>query len=527
MLSTYARSRVPLFNSSSFLKNNKAFLSQFQCFLEPKIDNQAQRFKQHHLIQSWIRHNRKKNHQTLAYMMPPMIEFVMGFEDFNQYYLRYPCNTQTPNSLEEVINAHTYEDATHSRLFLKDWDTLGVDTLLSWKYSDYMHSIMTTWDATMKKQGLKLYRLAYYHPYPFERFALMETIETAGKTFFSATVNLAEDLSLRSGKTYPYFGKYHLDLENGHLQNEAVFFQSKEDETLILEKKELSNRYKKNVDDFVCQEIIASLVKEVGDIFFDTFTVWHDSAIKFSKNSDFYTDLFQKETKNYFLNRSNLKKKYNHDHWMTFYSKSMFSFLQNDIFQYGFSSIENHVIYRKLSNAREIIPKIFARFALIDFLGAAFVCRFNEWSVIDCPKGNFLKELSMAMSGVGDALIHDWKVLGLDSMEANLEISQILSFKFFDQQSNLHRQHFSEWFKDLLCYPDPLIQSFVLYATVVIYQTFLKSFSPLLGSELNSSSLTLLNDRWFQDFHRCFQKEMIFWETQLSTQQKKLFFSRY
>lgn len=521
MISIYSKSRLLLFNSSFLSRNNKALMSRFKSFLEPKIHDQAQRFKQHDLIQTWIRSNRKRPHQTLVCMTPAMIEFVMGFEDFNQYYLRYP-DTQTQTSFEKVINAHTYEDATHSRLFLKEWDTLEVDSLLDWKYSDYMHSVMTTFDATMKRQGLKLYRLAYYHPYPFERFALMETIETAGKVFFSATVDLAEDLSLYSGKTYPYFGPYHLALENGHLQNEAVFFQAEADKALILQKKELLKRYEKNGNDFACQEVMSSLIKEVGHIFFDTFTVWHDTAMKFSKNASFYTDLFQKETRSHFFNKISQKRKYIGEYGLTFYSKPVLNFLQNDILQDGFSSIENHTVYRKLSAAKEITPKIFSSFALIDILGTAFVCRFNEWTVTDCPEGNFLKELAIAISEVGNALIHDWKVLDLDEMELNSKTSQVLSFKFFEQQSNQHRQHFSEWFKGLLRHPDPLIQSFVLYATIVVYQIFLKSFASLLNSALCSSSLILLNDRWFQDFHHRFQRKMIVLETQLSVQQKEI-----
>eukprot|EP00463_Aulacantha_scolymantha_P000192 TRINITY_DN1108_c0_g1_i1.p1 TRINITY_DN1108_c0_g1~~TRINITY_DN1108_c0_g1_i1.p1 ORF type:complete len:123 (+),score=7.85 TRINITY_DN1108_c0_g1_i1:305-673(+) len=121
--------------------------------------------------------------KTLGMVAPLMIVFVMGFKDYNEYYLRYPQHKDN-TAFESVINSHTVEDASHSALFLGDWKELGEDTLLGWQCSDFMSSVMSHYDERMKRQGLTLYFLAYENPHPFARFALMETVETAGKSFF-------------------------------------------------------------------------------------------------------------------------------------------------------------------------------------------------------------------------------------------------------------------------------------------------------------------------------------------------------
>ena len=62
--------------------------------------------------------------------MPSMITFTMGFRDLNKWVLRYPLAT---DELQRGINIHTFEDQTHSRLFLQDWRRLGLDERLGWR----------------------------------------------------------------------------------------------------------------------------------------------------------------------------------------------------------------------------------------------------------------------------------------------------------------------------------------------------------------------------------------------------------
>src|SRR5258708_4475349 len=61
----------------------------FKQFLEPKIEKQSKRFEQHPLLREWLTNNRSNPRRALAYMTPLMIEFVMGFRDYNEHYLRY------------------------------------------------------------------------------------------------------------------------------------------------------------------------------------------------------------------------------------------------------------------------------------------------------------------------------------------------------------------------------------------------------------------------------------------------------
>src|SRR5262249_24320429 len=66
------------------------------------------------------------------------------------------------------------------------------------------------------------------NPDPLLRFAIIESMEAAGNLFFQQTVGMAEELATRTGKPFPYFGKYHFDRETGHLQNgdERLFFRA-------------------------------------------------------------------------------------------------------------------------------------------------------------------------------------------------------------------------------------------------------------------------------------------------------------
>lgn len=49
------------------------------------------------------------------------------FRDLNMWVLRYPAPA---SPLQAAINAHTMEDATHSRLYAEDWRALGFDERL-------------------------------------------------------------------------------------------------------------------------------------------------------------------------------------------------------------------------------------------------------------------------------------------------------------------------------------------------------------------------------------------------------------
>lgn len=470
----------------------------FKKFLEPKIKVQAKRFEHHPLLKEWLGRSGLSPIKMLAMMTPLMIEFVMGFKDYNELYLRYPPNKNS-TIFESVINSHTIEDASHSLLFLSDWKELGLDAMLEWCCSDYMSSVMTSYDCCMKSQGLKLYFLAYKNPHPFARFALMETIETAGQKFFEQTAGYGKALAESGRGAFNYFGPHHLALESGHMENEHVFFST--DSALLEQATFLSIKYGADFREAPFRDNVESIVSQVGEVFVDTFNTWYEGAQRFANDRHFFKKMYSAEFegKSYHpgvceINRHHLF--------------SLANLSRNANIQASIKAISDHALYSSsgLLLPSHNIARIMTPFALIDILGTAFICRFNDWAYCGSSGKHLstLINLSKAVSGMGDALIHDWKRLNLDDYGVGFDASQIMSFKFFAQRSDLHRKHFALWFCSLLEHKDPVMRCLIIHATVNLYATFISSFASCLHHNVRSHELALFNGRWFDRYNHRF-----------------------
>jgi hypothetical protein len=177
------------------------------------IRRRSQALAQNPLFVRWLDREDIPDERKFGFM-PMAIDFVMGFRDFNKYFVRYP----SPSSpFEEALNSHAAEDETHSLLFLEDWDDVRVDQQLGWRPRD-LYWWMTS-DRTRESRALDftLTKLVYEHVDPLLRFAIIESMEAAGHVFFKKTADIADRLSQAQGKPYRYFGRYHLERETGHL----------------------------------------------------------------------------------------------------------------------------------------------------------------------------------------------------------------------------------------------------------------------------------------------------------------------
>lgn len=205
---------------------------------------------------AWLGDARIGCADRLAFL-PMSIDFIMGFRDFNRYFVTYP---QPRTDLERALNAHASEDETHSALMLKDWASLGLDERLGWAPRD-LYWWMTS-DATRpsRRADFDLTFLAWAHPDPLLRFAIVESMEAAGNLFFSRTVPIADRLEQETGRPFPYFGRYHFERETGHLQNgdERLFFRAPMSEEQ--------------------RALAVTLVDRVFDVFEHHFTSWEKLA---------------------------------------------------------------------------------------------------------------------------------------------------------------------------------------------------------------------------------------------------------
>jgi hypothetical protein len=175
-----------------------------------------------HAFFDWLRGNNLPLRDRFAFA-PLMVDFTMGFADMNKWFLGY----ENPrNDLERAINQHTVEDRTHSRLFLENWDALGLDQQLGWSASQTLWWLyQSTETLPVRRFGWDILRLSVQHPDPLVRFALMEAIEICGDVFFGNTKKVASQLSRQTGIDYRYYGEYHHARETGHLHtDESPFF---------------------------------------------------------------------------------------------------------------------------------------------------------------------------------------------------------------------------------------------------------------------------------------------------------------
>jgi hypothetical protein len=154
---------------------------------------------------------------------PVFVNFIMGFSDINRWFMRYKA---PEGPFERVNNRHTFEDETHSRLFLEDWKKLGLDGHLGWAASDMIAWYFAAPETEVfREYGMEIMRMSTLHEDPFLRFAFMEAIEACGNLFFTATAPVAAALSHRTGHVYRYFGDHHLSREMGHVATGDCIFK--------------------------------------------------------------------------------------------------------------------------------------------------------------------------------------------------------------------------------------------------------------------------------------------------------------
>ncbi len=175
-----------------------------------------------HRFYDWVRSDSVPLEERLLFA-PIMAIFVMNFRDANKWFIRFP---KPRNQFEEIINGNTFEDETHSRLFLEDWRKLHLDEKLEWRASDMLWWLFLAEDTEpFRRFVMEFARMTVVDDGdPFIRFAHSEAGEACGNAFFDTVSKIATELERKSGIKYRYFGTYHLSREPGHvLQSPGIF----------------------------------------------------------------------------------------------------------------------------------------------------------------------------------------------------------------------------------------------------------------------------------------------------------------
>lgn len=517
-LSSQTKPSLPFSKPSLLNYTQKAHYNQkFENVLDPLIQPQMEKIQNNLLITQWLNPNSSLPlHDQLARLAPEMIEFVMGFSDFNIYFLRYVQTYTT--FFQDIINKHTIEDRTHAKLFTRDWRLLDIDSYVEWDLADYMSwTLSPSISSKMKAEVMKLYDLVLHHPHPLVRYSIMEVIEGAGLIFFTKTAPLADKLQNQTGYEYKYFGTHHLALEDGGI---GIPETSKEDSDEIEKEKEIElqqldemyGRYSKQE----LQRTVSHVVEETSKIFQTTFDSWYSTANMFHKEKqEFYHTRFKEDAKGY-QNSTFKDDTTKHPHSFFYPSESMVDIKENNSDYIDLSSQIHEKLNDFDSKQEAILP-----FALIDLLGISFICGSDSRnSNSEDQDARLCHDLSQTIGKMGHALIHDYRKLEWGNDFSN-NISSLLRYKFFSPRSDLHRTNFSKWFKSMLKEKDLAVRAVYLKITIDAYKYLLHGIYDHIHSDIKNIDLHLINGKWFYYFNKNFSSQINALKNDLSTEQQE------
>jgi hypothetical protein len=158
---------------------------------------------------SYLRDRRMTAQERFSFT-PAVAPFVMAFADLNKYILHVPEPT---SPLEEIVNAHSQEDATHFQMYLADLKTLEFD--VPWKFADTLRFLWADDRQHCRRTCYTLTALLASAPLTL-RVVVVEAIESAGAAAFETLTELAAEYCAATGKELQFFGQRHKDLETGH-----------------------------------------------------------------------------------------------------------------------------------------------------------------------------------------------------------------------------------------------------------------------------------------------------------------------
>ena len=149
--------------------------------------------------------------------VPALAHFVMTFSDLYAHVLR---EEPAPDSYQELVNAHTYEDGGHWKWFLADLVTLEQDP--SERVTETLRRL---WGPETLKIRMLSYRICRQGLYAssLQKLVLVQCIEAVGKVSLTNAAPIGRALAKQLSKPLVYFGPHHLDTEAEHtLEDQGV-----------------------------------------------------------------------------------------------------------------------------------------------------------------------------------------------------------------------------------------------------------------------------------------------------------------
>ncbi len=148
-------------------------------------------------------------HQRLAWA-PCYAPLAMSFTDLLKYDFR---REPAIDKVQELLNNHTYDEATHYIWYLQDIEKLGFNQ--PQKFTDFLKFIWSE-DTSKTRQIYREITKLTDKADSVVLLAMMEMIEAATYVFFSNTKKVAEELQGITHEKYNFFGDHHIDAETAH-----------------------------------------------------------------------------------------------------------------------------------------------------------------------------------------------------------------------------------------------------------------------------------------------------------------------
>lgn len=431
-----------------------------------QLRDERQRAAQNHPFFAWLRSSSVPLERRLDFA-PAASLFVLQFRDMNMWALPYE---QPRNEYEWVITSGTHEDRTHSRMFIADWRSLGLDERLGWQASDTLWWMFVSpgLQEVIRHAGMRFLSLAVADQgNPFVRYAHSEAGEATGHVFLSNSAPIAAALSGIIGRELRYFGPHHLALESGHVANTEGLF-----EELVL-----------GTGD---RQAALQACNAMFDVFDAIFNAWLDYA-------RLYVERGRTPAR---------PEPAGHHDGVPPAPFDLAPFCDDPrtarvawTLNARRARAAAHPLYswlRACDNvpARERLCALVPQWAM-DILGYRDLTRYalsydNPQSEPEHLINSWASELS-THSGL---FLGDWDSLGLDK-ELGFTASDTMQYLFLDPDQDLHRQHLIEFAKLALRHRDPALRWWLMAALEATGESFFACTRPLAEAVERETGLRL------------------------------------
>lgn len=197
--------------------------SGFHADVQRALDARRLRTAQHPFY-TWLRAaNGLSPLEKLQRFIPMWVMDIMGYRDLNRYALRI-ASPATED--ERAFNRWIDSLETHSAIFMRDWDALGMDETLDWLASDTLQFLFLDPGTDVHRRNIAQFiKLALRHEKPILRFWLLEALEASGEAFFYHTRALALAVEENYGCRLDYLADRHDAGEDTQLGRWSYLFK--------------------------------------------------------------------------------------------------------------------------------------------------------------------------------------------------------------------------------------------------------------------------------------------------------------